>query len=245
MFELSEDVREKIITICLFFIEGFRIVIASLLCLFIPQNCNNNICSISEILFNIDNFKLVIIIFNCITLLAFFGMYFLEYYREYWIIENLDIDEAKSIHNLKNVIDGYPIIKQELIDLNDNYYTYSVVMVFIYGINFLLSSIYILGYNYLDYKTISNLMVNLYLVADKLYTNIVISNQSKTDIIAYSAYMKTPVAYNTIDHKYSVKKEPTLVFKSTLNIDYKPNKMSNIENINEMSVKSLTEFLNV
>lgn len=231
MFEISEDVKEKIITICLFLIEGFRIVIASMLCLFIPQNCKNNICSISEILFNIDNFKLVIIIFNCITLLAFIGMYILEYYREYWTIENLDIDELKSIHNLKNVIDEYPIIKEELINLNYYYYTYSIIMIFIYGINFLLSSIYILGYNYLDYKTLFNLIINLYLVADKLYTNIVISKQSKNDIVAYSAYMKIPVAYNTIDHKYTIKKEPTLVFKSTLNIEYKPDKMTNIEKV--------------
>lgn len=200
MFEISEDLKEKIITICLFFIEGFRIVIASMLCLFIPQNCNSNICSLSEILFNIDNFKLVILILNCITLLSFVGMYILEYYREFWTIENLDIDESKSIHNLKNVIDEYPTIKQKLIDLNQHYYTYSIIMVLIYGINFILSSVYILGYNYLDYKTTFNLITNLYLVADKLYTNIVISNQSKTDIIAYSAYMKTPVAYNTIDN---------------------------------------------
>jgi hypothetical protein len=234
MFEISEDLKEKIITICLFFVEGFRIIIASMLCLFIPQNCNNNLCTVDDILLTINNFKLVIIIFNCITLLAFIGMYLLEYYREYWTIENLDIDESKSIHNLKNVIDEYSDIKQDLIDLNNNYYTYSIVMVFIYGINFLLSSIYILGYNYLDYRTTFNLIINLYLVVDKLYTNIIISSQSHTDLIAYSAYMKTPVAYNTIDHKYSVKKEPTLVFKSTLNIDYKPNKMSNIENINEM-----------
>ena len=67
MFDFDEDFKQKAYSTLQFFLETYKVFIASLLCIFVPQRCPNqpdNICTMNDNLTdldinNFDNLKLI------------------------------------------------------------------------------------------------------------------------------------------------------------------------------------------
>jgi hypothetical protein len=211
---------------------SYKILMATLLSVFVPQNCLNvpNLSSNStntnttfsslfptvSPLCSTDYFintsttpvlPFIVTVFNLFTLAIFILFYLFEYYREQWCIEYLDIDDAKPHSYLKLELDSYPNIKEKLVKLNYYYYRFSQVLVFINLVNFAVSSALFAGYidlkSITDIKTITVLVTYFLLIADKLVSVLYQSRKSHLDIIPSSAYMYDPAIYNTIDADYA------------------------------------------
>ena len=130
-------------------------------------------------------------------------MYILEFYRENWCINWLDIDKTLPSNNLKTEIENYAAIKARLRVLNIWYCRYAIFLSVIVGINVVLSAILVSQY-YGGYKTATGLFTNVFLVCDKLHACVHISHASYRDMLPYSAYMKDYIVFNTVDKKHKL-----------------------------------------
>jgi hypothetical protein len=206
--KIDQDEKQRIKSLLLFFLESFKVFMATLLVVFVPQRCDNTTdgsCSLQDNFANLDNYNLFCLIFNFITLFNFLTLYVVEKKREFWCIEFLDVNDDKPNTNLHSEIETYPNIKEKLLKLNRLYQLITKVLLNVVVINTITSAVLIYHYYYLDYRSITVFLSNLLLVADKMYNSYHISNKSIRDLMAYSAYMKTPIVYNTIDSDHIIR----------------------------------------
>ena len=205
MLNFTDDQKQTINTIILLFSESFKVLMATLLAIFVPQRCDNQaekLCTLVDNFTSLTKYNLAVLIFNFITLGCFISLYVIEYTREHWCIEFLDIDNDKPNTNLKTEIEKYPEYKDKMIQLNNRYNNISIVVVFMNVINFILSSVLIYGYYYLDYRSVTVLVTNTILIIDKIINCFNVSKKSVQEILPISAYMTTPIIFNIIDKDY-------------------------------------------
>lgn len=246
MFELSDDSKQKIKATLSFVLESYKVLMASLLVVFVPQRCEmqvvneqnativeNTECSLSENFYGLDKFNLGVLIFNFLTLGSFVALYVIEYIREHWCIDYLDIDITKANNNLSKEIEKFPELKEKLIVKNSDYYKSLITVIIMSITNFVISAIVVYEY-YLDYKTLTVLLTNILLLVDKIASCYTISKTSLMEKLPYSAYMKTPVIFNTIDADY--KKANSVVSDETYGDEVKE-----IENEDDISNIDETE----
>ena len=183
-------------------IELFRVITSSLLIVFVPQNCGDQICTLSEtIKFDMD-LKGVGLSINFITLISFILMYVIEIWRENRLIKYLDVNpnmpnDCDYIANIMNIL---PHDKKEKI-LNGNfYYMYiSYITIFVYIINAIISGI-IINRAYLSNQTYATFITYVIFMITKLTNSYGVVNTEEN--VFYSAYLKTNVQFNDIDRNY-------------------------------------------
>ena len=183
-------------------IELFRVVTSSLLIVFVPQKCGDDICTLSQTV-NFDlNLKGIGLCINFITLISFILMYIIEIWRENRLIKYLDVNpnmpnDCDYIANIMNIL---PHDKKEKI-LNGNfYYMYiSFITIFVYIINAIISGI-IINRAYLSNQTYATFITYVIFMITKLSNSYGVVNTE--DNVFYSAYLKTNVQFNDIDRKY-------------------------------------------
>jgi hypothetical protein len=174
---------------------------ATLLSIFVPQICDNQsdkICTITDNFTNLTDYNIAVTTFNFITLGTFIALYVIEYMRENWCIEYLDIDNNVANTNLKTEIERYPEYKEHMIILNNHYHIISIITVVMNVVNFILSAVLIYGYYYLDYRSVTVLLTNIILIVDKIINCFNVSKKSVEEVIPISAYMMTPVIFNVV-----------------------------------------------
>jgi hypothetical protein len=243
MVVISDDNKQRIKATLSFILESYKVLMASLLVVFVPQRCDaevlheqnmtvyeNTECSLRDNFFDLDRFNLGVLIFNFLTLGSFVALYVIEYIRENWCIEYLDVDINKPNNNLSKEIEKYPELKDKLIVKNSDYYKSLITVIIMSITNFVISAIVVYEY-YLDYKTLTVLLTNILLLVDKIASCYSISKTSLMEKLPYSAYMKTPVIFNTIDIDY--KKANSEISEESYNEEVKeienPDDISNID----------------
>ena len=95
----DQDFNQKMntaITVC---IELYKVMVSSLLILFVPQKCDDHVCSYSENL-EVDN-QLYTggLVINFITLFVFVMLYAVEIKRENKLITYLEVNPLKPFDN--------------------------------------------------------------------------------------------------------------------------------------------------
>lgn len=208
MFDcINDDIKQRIESIILFFANGFRLVMATLLAFFVKRNCNDHECSLYESITMKSKFNLGVIIFNFITLFIFICTYIYEIHREHIYIYYLDIDNKITDDNLENEIkdDKYFEIEQKITQTNTTYYYLNGVMLLMHVINIVLSFILVMQY-YAGYTTLISMITYVILLGDKMYSSIKIAHVSYFYMTPCSAFMTRFVVYNTIDKKFKKNK---------------------------------------
>lgn len=209
---LTDDQKQTLKSIVIMLSESFKVLMATLLSIFVPQRCDNqpdNLCTMMDNFTNLTKYNTAVIVFNFLTLGGFIGLYVVEYIRENWCIQYLDIDNNLANTNLKTEIELYPEYKERLITLNNNYNNISIAIVVSNIINFILSAVLIYGYYYLDYRSITVLITNFILIIDKLINCFNVSNKAVEEMLPISAYMTTPIVFNIIDNDHKHKTNNT------------------------------------
>jgi hypothetical protein len=198
----NQNLYQKIYTSINILIEFTRVITCSLLILFIPQQCGNNICSINEKIRFVSASYAVPLFLNFLTLLYFCFFYFLEIKREHILIKYLDVnpslpysktDVKKAIEILENVN------TKKIIYIHKTYKKYANFLILICLINIFFSGFLISNYS-IPNQTMSTFITYILFLFVKL--NNVYSTANTEKYIFYSAYLSTNVQFNDLDKNY-------------------------------------------
>jgi hypothetical protein len=196
--KLDVDTKQRISTGLSFILEFYKVLMGTFLIAFVPQSCDDHVCSITENIQNTDSLHLAGNICNLATFVAVLEFYRAELKRENWCIHYLDIDHDKPTNNLDDEIEAYPEFKTQMKSLNSYYLNTTYIAIFMLMINFALSSVAI-GYDYVGTNTLTSLLSFFILVVTKVSSAYSVGKKSVLEEHALSAYLKTAKTYNTID----------------------------------------------
>lgn len=199
----DQDFIQKSTSISLFSLELYRVLVSTLLILFVPQKCNDHVCSYEENMIPTSSFYTVALVLNFLTMISFVCMYMIELKREDQLITYLEVNNSKPMDNesVGKALETLPKHRRERILFLDKYYfRISLFSIFLFVINSILSCIVIYDF-YLDNQTTTTLVTNLLFMITKFGDIYGTINSDKN--IFYSAYLKTKVQYNDVDPEKS------------------------------------------
>ena len=198
-FENNDNIQ-KIQVFFFATIELIKIALASLLSVFVPQNCEGKVCSIIDNFSELSKFNIYVIIINFILFTLFIGTYIYEIKREYFMIDNFDTDHNTPDDNLGHIIEMYPEVHKRLLRYNNMYHKLCLSLYIIFIINWISSAILVFHYFYLDKNTITVMISNLLLVSSKIHRGYILSKTSK-ETPSISAYLSENLIFNIMDIK--------------------------------------------
>lgn len=201
MINLDVDFVQKIKVCGLFFLQSYKIITGTMLSLFIPQNCDGQICSFRQNLENKERYHQLSLGWNTMTMLSFIILYIYELKRENWSIKYLDIDNDKPDNALKSVIIKHKKLDKHMDSLNLGYYNIVKVALLMNFINIGIV-VNILNNNYHSQSTISCFVSFTLLILMKLYNSFNVAYQSVKYDKMTSAYMSEFVSFNVLDKDY-------------------------------------------
>ena len=210
--KVDADTKQRFATFFTMCLEFYKVIMGTFLVVFVPQQCNDNICTMRENFFNGGILNTAGSICNFVTFTSIGTLYFIELKRENWCIQYLDIDDTKSTNNLDTEIELYPKYKNQMAILNKHYIRSVYVALFMMLTNFVLSGVTVYQ-SYAGTNSITTFLSFFMLVFMKLYSSWTVGALSIKDERANSAYMKEPKTYNTIDADYrlaDITNEPTI-----------------------------------
>ena len=210
MIKINEDLIQRGKVICIFFLQFYKITTGTLLTLFIPQNCENEICTLTQNYENNEIYHKTVLYWNMSTMFLFICYYLIELLREEWAIKFLDIDNNVSDNALKEIIKKEPILDKKMDQLNLYYYRTVSLTTLFYGINMLLS-IKIIKDKYHSMSTLSCFLSFSLLVMNKLYNSMIVARKSVKDDKMMSSYMVEFVSFNVLDKDYIENKNKEII----------------------------------
>lgn len=203
----NQDFIQKSTSIGLFSLELYRVLVSTLLILFVPQKCTNesgdHLCSYEENMEPTSNIYYASLIINFITMASFILMYSIEIKREHQLINYLEVNTSKPSDNDsvgKALETLHKRRKKNILDLDKYYYRTSVLSMILFTLNTILSGVVIYDF-YLDNQTTTTFVTNILFMITKLADVYSTINSDKN--VFYSAYLKAKVQYNDVDPEKS------------------------------------------
>ena len=195
----DQDFMQKVGMTPIVALEMYRVIVSSFLVLFVPQKCDDHVCTLSENMVLENDLYNAGLVFNFLTMAAFLAMYTLEVKRENRLITYLEVNKVKASDNesVGLALNKLAVDKRDSIWELDKYYIYSgwtAIIMFI--INTILSGFVVYEY-YLDSQTTSTYITNILFMVTKMAD--VYSNVNTEKNVFYSAYLKGKVQYNDVD----------------------------------------------
>ena len=89
----NQDFNQRMNVASTLTLELYRVLMGAFLMVFVPQKCDENICSISENINRSDPLSRSTLAFNSLTLLAFLILYAIEVKRENKLITYLEVNK--------------------------------------------------------------------------------------------------------------------------------------------------------
>ncbi len=235
--KINTDTKERIKIGALFIFQSYKIIMGSLLTLFVPQMCElpnqeDKICSINDNISKKELINNISLGFNCLSVLLFLTCYCVELKRENFLIKHLDINHNYSDNNLDKIISEKPSFKIILKKYNLFYFKLMIIINCLYLINLILSSIAIYEH-YAGISTLTSYISYTALISLKLYNSTYISYISNKKDRALSAYITEFSSFNTFDPDYlkqcEVEKKNLIITNYNKNNKVENNEVENNE----------------
>ena len=196
----DQDAKQKMNVMFTLLLEVYRVLMGAMLIVFIPQDCDGEICSLSQNV-NRDDGGVTKSAFalNLFTLLSFLILYKIEVSRENKMIDYLHVNGEKPRDNdsVKEALELLnPVKKEEIWKLDDHYQKAGYFCMFAFGTNSIIST-YVIGANYLNDKTLTALLTNLLFMGFKIYDVFAVVNTEKN--VFLSSYLTKKIQFNDID----------------------------------------------
>ena len=214
--KVSNDMKERLKIGALWLFQSYKVIMGSLLILFVPQKCeklilsdnsgSNNldeyetgICSVSDNLNKKgDLFHDITLGFNFLCVGLFLVTYIVELRRENWCVKHLDINHDFPDNHLDDIIDQKPELKMELRKKNSRYFKITSITSGVYAINLILSSIVIYT-NYVGIQAVTSYTSYVALILLKIYNSLFIGYDSLHNDKALSGYITEFSSFNVFD----------------------------------------------
>jgi hypothetical protein len=195
----DQDNSQKMAVTTAVSIEMYRVMVSSLLVLFVPQKCDDHVCAMSENMVWMDSLYNSGLVVNFITMASFIIMYYYELKRENKLITYLEVNKSVASDNetIGKVLECLSVEKRENILYFDKaYQRMGYFMLLMFTFNTILSGFVVYEY-YLDNQTTSTYITNILFMITKLAD--VYSTVNTEQNIFYSAYMKGKIQFNDVD----------------------------------------------
>jgi len=195
----DQDTMQRINVSIQVLLEMYRVITSSLLILFVPQICDDHICTTTENLVWETSTYNTALCFNFISMAFLVNMYYLELVRENRLIKYLSINPelANDNEEVGNQLQLLPVNKQNKIFSINKYYRLSAyVALGIYLLNVMLSAAAVNKY-YAGSQTTSTFVTYVLFIATKFASVKTIISTDKN--IFYSAYILSKVQFNDVD----------------------------------------------
>jgi hypothetical protein len=211
--KIDQDFGQRIKVMGIFSLQFYKVLMGTMLSLFVPQACyeeigdgseergNLQICTLTQNYENSDIYHQITLSWNTLSFVCFVFCYVLELRRENWAIKFLDIDNDKPDNSLKQIIILEPKLDKQMDKLNKIYFYGLSITAIIYFINVCLM-INILLQDYHSMSTISCFISFVLLVQMKLYNSLSTAYHSVKSDKMMSAFMSEFVSYNVLDSDY-------------------------------------------
>lgn len=186
-------------------LEMYRVITSSLLILFVPQICDDHICTTTENLVWETSTYNTALCFNFISMAFLVNMYYMELVRENRLIKYLSINPNVANDNIEvgKKLQLLSTTKQNKIFKINKYYRLSAyVALSIYTLNVMLSAAAINKY-YAGSQTTSTFITYVLFIATKFASVKTLVSTDKN--IFYSAYIKANVQFNDVDSDCIIK----------------------------------------
>ena len=195
----NQDLLQKIGIIPVVLFELYKVIVSTLLILFIPQKCDDHVCETSENFVLENELYTAGLVINFITLFSFIIFYYIEIKRENRLITYLDVNQKLPFDNTSvgNVLETLPSDKKNnIIQLDKQYQYIGYFSLLMFMLNSIISGVVVYEY-YLDSQTTSTFITNILFMITKLGDIYATVNTEQN--IFYSAYLKGKVQYNDVD----------------------------------------------
>ena len=195
---VDQDDKQRMKAAFSFVLEFYKILMGTFLTAFIPRECSDGVCSISDNINDDELFHRVAISLNAFSFLVFLAFYYSEITRENWAIEYLDIDPDKPNNNLDDEIEDYPLIKKRMHELNKKYL---ITTQFCGGLQVVNIAVSVgdIASHWAGAATVTPLLSSILLIFMKLFASYTVAKASIKDERVFSAYLSIPKTFNTID----------------------------------------------
>ena len=189
------DTIERLTVICNFFLEAYKIVMGTMLVVFVPHKCGSAACTLTESMRPETSSGIVALSINGVSLASLLALYYVELRRENWCIRHLDIDPNEPDLNLANV--APPTLLHTLNDWNEKYWKCAVATLAMTVVNSVTSGLFLFT---VDGNTATYVSFVLLLLM-KVYRShsVAKAGHAQQSPAAYSAYMREPKSYNVLD----------------------------------------------
>jgi hypothetical protein len=200
---------QKLIISIRFCFEIYKTMIGSYLTIFTPQKCNNGICTLYENLVPKDNMEIVALCINSVMAASLLFEYTIELMREKILRMYFENDprlpvEKEYFTNLLGILDTKRATmfseQSALISVIFRLYRrIAIILLSIYVVNICISAIVIYK-NYYDKSSLFGFTTNALFIVFKMANILKIAIHSIK--IPYSAYIDSPVAFNSLRPQY-------------------------------------------
>jgi len=198
-FISDQDNNQKINVAISVALELYRVLVSSLLILFVPQDCDGHLCTLTENMETNSQIYTTGLFFNFATMFVFLMMYTLEVKRENRLITYLDVNKSMASDNdsVGQVLQKLPSEKRNSILTLDVYYQkVAYVAMGAFVINSIISGIVVYQYS-LGNQTTTTIITNILFMVSKMSDVYLTVNTDKN--VFYSAYLKGKIQYNDVD----------------------------------------------
>tara|TARA_B100000242_G_C42984712_1_gene457070 strand:+ start:339 stop:1085 length:747 start_codon:yes stop_codon:yes gene_type:complete len=195
----SQDFKQKTSVVTTLMLEIYRVLMGAFLVIFVPQKCDETICTVNQNVTRNDTMSIIAISFNSITLFTFLVLYFIEVKRENKLITYLEVNKFEPLDNdsVGSALKKLPLKKKNTIWNYDLYYKKAGnLSTIVFVLNAIISSVVLYGH-YLDSKTVTVYLTNVLFMGSKVYDVYNTVNTKRN--IFYSAYLKKKVQFNDVD----------------------------------------------
>jgi hypothetical protein len=219
----DQDFMQKFNVSISFILELYRVLMGTMLIMFVPQKCGENMCGLTDNMFKSSDTYSANAGINIATLIAFVYLYVVEMRRETTLINYLDINKefASDNDSVGEALLLLPDKKRHLVlNLDHSYQHASYIALFFFLANTIFSG-YSVYRNYLDSKTTSVFITNVLFLAGKLIQTNSLANTEEN--IFYSAYLTDRIQYNYVDpDKIAAENQPaeiSLSYETTYSVN--------------------------
>ncbi len=195
----DQDFMQRLSLVFVVMLELYRVLVSSLLIVFVPQSCDGKLCTVVQNLESPDPVYIAGLFFNFLTLAVFATMYVFEIWREHLLIEYLEVNPKTPNRNsvvelaLTNLA---PKKKDHILYIVNIYKIIGAVAIFMYVVNIIMSAIIVSQY-VLGNQTVTAFLTNVLFILQK-FIDVYYTISSEPNVFL-SAYLRAKVQFNDVD----------------------------------------------
>lgn len=190
--------QKKNVAITVMF-EFYRVLVSSLLILFVPQKCGDAVCSYSENMIPTSNKYYAGLTLNFVTMCWLVLLYGVEIKRENRLITYLEVNKLLPTDNesVGKAMEHLNVTRRnQILGIDWYYQKMGMIAMMLFLANTTLSGLVIYDY-YLDNQTTTTFVTNVLFMLTKIL-EIYGTIQTEKNVF-YSAYMVQRVQFNDVD----------------------------------------------